>query len=132
MVKTSFLQTYDALKAQPTPAKELVLSVMQLSGRKESSIRKWLDGSTRPDEATIAKIEDGMKMPFDTLIVEYYRRRKLPTAASSFRRRIKNITHKSEITVARYVQGIIVPDRLTQTVIAQELNTPVQILFPKL
>jgi transcriptional regulator with XRE-family HTH domain len=130
MITKSLVETYKELKNEPTPAKQLILDVIKLTGRKESAIRKWLDGSARPDESTCLTIEQGMRMTFDAVIKEYYDRLNLPTSATKFRRRIEVVTHRSKITVMRYVQGVIIPDALTQSVIAKELNTTVSTLFP--
>jgi len=130
MERGSLVQTYKDLKALPTPAKELILEIAKLTGRKESAIRKWLDGSSRPAESTCAMIEQELGRLFDSLIEEYYKKLQEPTRAQLFRQRLEEITHKSQITVLRYVQGVVVPDTLTQSVIAKELNTSASILFP--
>jgi hypothetical protein len=121
---------YKSIKAQPTPAKELILEVERLTGRKESAIRKWLDGSSRPDEETCHKLQEATGMSLDSLIVEYYNRLNKPTGAQSFRKRIEKVTHKSSTTVLRYVSGSTMPDALTQAVIAKEFNTSISTLFP--
>ena len=130
MVKCSLIQLYELLKSEPTPAMELILAVGEVTGRKESAIRKWLDGSARPDAETCANIERKMEMTLDTLVVEYHRRIKQPTPALLFRKRLESATHKSKITILRYVNGITMPDELTKITIADELNTPVSVLFP--
>jgi hypothetical protein len=130
MVQSSLVQIYKSLKAQPTPAKKLILEVASLTGRKESAIRKWLDGSVRPDASTCTTIEHEMGMPFDNLIKEYYHRLQEPTQAQVFRQQLAEVTQKSPITILRYVTGITIPDALTRSVIAKELNTPISILFP--
>jgi hypothetical protein len=71
-----------------------------------------------------------MGMPFDNLIKEYYHRLQEPTQAQVFRQQLAEVTQKSPITILRYVTGITVPDALTRSVIAKELNTPISILFP--
>jgi hypothetical protein len=132
MAEVSLVQFYKELKAQPTPAKKLILEIEELTGRKESAIRKWLDGSSRPDASTCSVIEQGMNKTLDTLVVEYYQRCSEPTMAQEFRSKLEEITHKSAVTILRYVQGITMPDALTQSVIAKELKTSVNILFPNL
>jgi hypothetical protein len=120
---------YKDIKTQPTPAKELMLEVKKLTGRKESTIRKWLDGSSRPDKETCHKLKEAMGMSLDLLTIEYYNRLNQPTKAQIFRKRIEEVAHKSPMTVSRYVLGTSIPDALTQAVIADELNTSATILF---
>jgi hypothetical protein len=121
---------YKNIKAQPTPAKELILEVERLTGRKESAIRKWLDGSTRPDDEIRIKLEEAMGMSLDILTIEYYNRLNQPTNAQTFRKRIGKVACKSPSTVLRYVLGSTMPDALTQAVIAKEFNTSISTLFP--
>jgi heterodisulfide reductase subunit A-like polyferredoxin len=75
-------------------------------------------------------IEQQLGTTLDSLIEEYYKKLQEPTRAQLFRQKLEEITHKSQITVLRYVQGVVVPDALTQSVIAKELNTSASILFP--
>jgi len=49
----------------------------------------------------------------------------------AFVRRIATVTKRSETAVYNWISGKYKPDALAQTVIAQELNTPVSVLFPE-
>lgn len=49
----------------------------------------------------------------------------------AFVRRIATVTKRSETAVYNWISGKYRPDALAQTVIAQELNTPVSVLFPE-
>ena len=130
MLNNSLVKSYENFRKQPTAAKELILDVGKVTGRKESAIRKWLDGSTIPDEHIRSLIEEEMNMSIDSLVNEYYRRLKLPSPALYFRQRIAKATHKSSITVMRYVRGLSKPDELAKDAISKEFNTPISILFP--
>lgn len=44
---------------------------------------------------------------------------------------IKKVTGKSDITVYRYLNGSIVPDKLNREAIAKALNMDVNILWPE-
>ena len=54
-----------------------------------------------------------------------------PTAAQAFITRIAKLTKRSEMTVRFWIAGRQTPDELAQSVIAKELDVPVEELFPK-
>jgi hypothetical protein len=121
---------YKIIRAQPTPAQELILEIEKVTGRKEAAIRKWLDGRAYPDNEIIILLEAVMGKSLNTIIAEYSNRLQKPTKAQTFRKRIEKATRKSPITVLRYVLGSSTPDALTQSVIANEFNTSISTLFP--
>jgi hypothetical protein len=121
---------YKIIKAQPTPAQELILEIEKVTGRKEATIRKWIDGRAYPDNEINIRLEVVMGMSINNIIAEYSNRLQKPTKAQIFRKRIEKVTHKSPITVLRYVLGSTTPDALTQSVIANEFNTSISTLFP--
>lgn len=61
----------------------------------------------------------------------YEEQKKKPTAAQVFITKIAGLTKRSEATVRMWVSGQQVPDELAQSVIAKELEVPVEGLFPQ-
>lgn len=61
----------------------------------------------------------------------YEEQKKKPTAAQEFITKIAGLTKRSEATVRMWVSGQQVPDELAQSVIAKELEVPVEGLFPQ-
>jgi hypothetical protein len=130
MIEGSLLDIYSKAKERPTPAQELIMQITEISGYKEITIRKWIDGSSCPTPQVRAIIEAKLNKSIDQIIVEYYERVKQPTAAMLICNRIQKATHKSSSTVRRYANGISDPDSLSKAAIAEEFNTPISILFP--
>ena len=130
MLQTSLIESYNRLQMCPTPAKNLILEIMNITGRKESTVRKWLYGSTRPDKATCAAIEIATNNSFEDIIEDYHCRTMVPSPAQAFRERIQKTTNKSMDSIVRYLNGKSVPDYPTKKIISEEFNTPISILFP--
>lgn len=57
-------------------------------------------------------------------------KQKLPTPAMVFITDIMRITYSQEMTVRNWLNGRVIPDRLTQETIAKFLNVSVDGLFP--
>lgn len=56
--------------------------------------------------------------------------RKKPTPGVAFIREVADVTKKSEIAVRRWISGEVVPDALTQEVLARHFDTTPTELFP--
>lgn len=62
---------------------------------------------------------------------EHYRdMRAVPTPPQEFIKALAQLTHRTEKTVRFWLSGTQEPDLLTKEVIAQWLETPVEVLFP--
>ena len=62
---------------------------------------------------------------------DYYLREKAkPSPAQNFLTDMAQLTKRSSVTVRMWLQGKKVPDALTQSLIAERLNTDASTLFP--
>lgn len=62
---------------------------------------------------------------------DYYLREKAkPSPAQNFLTDMAQLTKRSSVTVRMWLQGKQVPDALTQSLIAERLNTDASTLFP--
>lgn len=53
------------------------------------------------------------------------------TPATVFIREVADVTKKSEVSVRRWISEEVVPDALTQDVLAKHFNTTSDALFPR-
>lgn len=60
----------------------------------------------------------------------YNRARKSPTPGVAFIAEVAEVTKKSEITVRRWISGEVVPDALTQSVLAKHFKCHPEDIFP--
>lgn len=49
MKNRTFQSLYQALKNEPSPAAKFVRDIAKLTGRSETTVRKWIAGETMPD-----------------------------------------------------------------------------------
>lgn len=69
-------------------------------------------------------------MPIDKSLAEYYAElRSIETPANKFKRELKEVTQMTEGTVENWCYGKY-PNRNFQQIVANYLDTPVNILFP--
>lgn len=66
-----------------------------------------------------------------TLKELYLEARKKPTPAVAFIKEVMAVTHKSEISVRRWLSGEVMPDELTCAVLAQHFGCTPEELFDK-
>lgn len=69
-------------------------------------------------------------MTLKEIYEEVKRQPKHDTPSNAFVKRIADVTKKSERAARRWVYGEVVPDALTQEVLAKHFNTTPQELFP--
>lgn len=66
-----------------------------------------------------------------TLYELYKAELRKPTAGERFIAEVARVTHKSAVSVRRWLYGYTEPDELTKTVLADHFNTDINTLFPK-
>lgn len=66
-----------------------------------------------------------------TLADRYTEAKLGPTPGVAFIREVAEVTKKSEITVRRWLAGVVMPDTLTQEVLAKHFKTTPAELFPQ-
>jgi len=54
-----------------------------------------------------------------------------PAPATAFVRKVAEATHRTEITVRKWLSGKITPDINTQIILERHFNTPKEVLFPQ-
>lgn len=84
-------------------------------------------GSYKPEAQKTTNKIMGNQMTFK----DYYLQEKAkPSPAQNFLTDMAQLTKRSSVTVRMWLQGKQVPDALTQSLIAQRLNTDASTLFP--
>lgn len=101
--------------------RKVIVAIKRLLGAKIIILRLISECLTRKYKAMVAK----------TFKALYEEQKKKPTAAQVFITKIAGLTKRSEATVRMWVSGQQVPDELAQSVIAKELEVPVEGLFPQ-
>ena len=56
---------------------------------------------------------------------------KKPTAAQCFVKDVSELTHRSEITIRKWLSGTQYPDELTRIIIADKFGVDADYLFPR-
>ena len=131
MLNLSLIKLYKEIRGLPSPAYELITELIVLTGRKECTVRKWLDGSIIPPQCVRDEIQKEMNLSFNELINEYYNRVNKKPYATQFIEYLMSITGKSLPSIKRYLLGTANPDISTKKLISNALETPIEILFPQ-
>lgn len=66
-----------------------------------------------------------------TLKELYLKRKEQPVPGIAFIREVAAVTKKNEASVYRWISGAVVPDALTQKVLADHFKTTPENLFPR-
>lgn len=66
-----------------------------------------------------------------TLKELYLKRKEQPVPGIAFIREVAALTKKNEASVYRWIGGTVVPDKLTQQVLADHFGTTPEELFPR-